>query len=150
MHLTKDCYEYLLYFLDNKSVLNALSVNKKFRSDEYFKRIIIKRYPLIMKYKENQISWREYYIQTIYYLCKLKEKDIPYIPTYDFDAKEIYKYVNNEEFYENLCFYFGNKNVKEIIKESENNYHTIGRLINKKYIVETNCLKGSSNVLFIF
>ncbi len=79
MNLTKDTYEYLLNFADDKDILNMLSVNRKFRDEEFFEKILKKRYPDLIQYKENYESYQSFFIKTIYYLSKLKEKyDIPY------------------------------------------------------------------------
>ena len=39
MNLTKDTYEYLLNFAEDRDIINMLSVNKKFRDEEFFERI---------------------------------------------------------------------------------------------------------------
>lgn len=86
MYLCKDTYEYLLNFLDDTDIINMLSVNKKFRDELYFKRVFQRKYPLSMRFKDG--NWRDYFIQFTYYLRKLRERDIPYLHTYDFDAKD--------------------------------------------------------------
>ena len=57
MNLTKDIYEYILNFVDHKDVLNMLSVNKKFRSEEFFERIMRNRYTFIIRFKEEE-NWK--------------------------------------------------------------------------------------------
>ena len=42
MILTKDTYEYLINFVDDKDVVNMLSTNKKFRHEDVFQRIMKK------------------------------------------------------------------------------------------------------------
>jgi hypothetical protein len=37
MNLTKDTYEYLVGFADDRDIINMLSVNKKFNDGEFFK-----------------------------------------------------------------------------------------------------------------
>jgi len=91
-NLTKDVYLYLLNFADDKTVLNMLSVNKKFNDEKFFKQIMERRYPLLLRFKEDNKTWKQFYIETIYYISKLKEEfDIPYIPVSTFDPKDFYK-----------------------------------------------------------
>jgi ankyrin repeat protein len=91
MELTKDTYEYLLNFADDKDVLNMLSVNKKFSDEKLFERIIKRRYPLLLSYKQYRQSYKSFFIEMVYYISKLQEDfGIPYIP---------YKYFNPEIFY---------------------------------------------------
>ena len=39
--LNKDLYEYLCYFVDDKTIINLLSVSKKFNNEETYERILI-------------------------------------------------------------------------------------------------------------
>lgn len=143
MDLTKDTYEYLLNFANDREVLHMLSVNKKFRNEELFERIMKRRYPLVSRFKKDK-SWKEFYIQTIYYLSRLKEKfKIPYIPTLDFEPEVIYKSVKSPNY---LQLIYPNENILEILQKQHvgNNYHTIGSLKDDKYVIETNLIKGES------
>ncbi len=86
MELTKDAYEYLLNFADDKDVLNMLSVNKKFRDEKLFEKIMKRRYPLLLKFKLPRKSYKSFFIEMIYYISKLQEEfDIPYIPVKSFN-----------------------------------------------------------------
>ena len=77
MELTKDVYEYLTNFADDKTILNMLSVNKKFNDEEFFKRVMLRKYPFLLKFK-GEGSYKEFFIRMIYYIAKLKENyDIP-------------------------------------------------------------------------
>ena len=94
MNLTKDSYEYLLNFADDKDILNMLSVNKKFRDEEFFEKILKRKYPDTLQYKGDYESYRSFFIKTIYYLSKLKEKyDIPYFV--GMDPENLYKASKN-------------------------------------------------------
>ena len=44
----KDIYEYIVGLAEDKDVINMLSVNKKFNDDSYFKKVVEKRYPLLL------------------------------------------------------------------------------------------------------
>ena len=91
MKLTKDTYEYVLNFADDKDVINMLSVNKKFRNEEIFKKIMKKRYPLLLYYKTVDGSYQALFIEMIFYISKLKEEfGIPYIPTSTFNPRSFY------------------------------------------------------------
>lgn len=92
MELTKDMYEYLINFVDDKTVLNMLSVNKKFNDPVFFEKIMRKRYPTIIRY--NNKNWKQLYIETIYWVSRLKEEfnfePVPYI-----DPKIVYSELKN-------------------------------------------------------
>ena len=47
----KNLYEYIVNFADDRTVLNMLSVNKQFHNQEFFKRILETRYPLLLEFK---------------------------------------------------------------------------------------------------
>lgn len=92
MNLTKDTYEYILNFADDRTILNMLSVNKKFRDEALFERIVKTRYPLLAKYIHYD-TWTNYYIEMVYYLSKLEEEfDFPYIQSPDFNPRTLYKF----------------------------------------------------------
>jgi hypothetical protein len=45
-------------FADDKTILNMLSVNKKFNDSIFFEKIMKKRYPLLIKYKKKKETWK--------------------------------------------------------------------------------------------
>jgi hypothetical protein len=142
MNLTKDTYEYILNFATDRDIINMLSSNRKFRDEKLFERVMKKKYPLIIRFKDENISWINFFIQTVYYLSKLKEEyDLAYIPSLDFDPKFFYniislhKNINKETF----------EDIDRIIKEnSGKKYHTIAKLIGDRYVVDPHFTKGSS------
>lgn len=71
---TPDVYEYLTNFADDKDVLQMLSVNKKFDDPVFLRRALERRYPFLLKYKTDDVSWRQFYSSMIYYIYKMKEK----------------------------------------------------------------------------
>lgn len=89
MQISKDLYEYLLDFSDDKTVLNLLSVNKKFRDEKLFERVMRKRYPILVeKYKKYRETWKSFSIDMMQNINKMeKEYDIPYIPSWDFNPR---------------------------------------------------------------
>ena len=73
MEMNKDILDHLSDFIDDRTILNMLSVNKNFSDDKFFIRVLQKKYPFMLKYKRKDISWRKFYVQTIYYISKMKE-----------------------------------------------------------------------------
>ena len=95
MEVSKDVYEYLTNFADDKTILNMLSVNKKFNDEQFFRRVLERKYPLLIKFKKEEESYKALFIRMVYALSKLKEDfDIPYIPHRDYNP---------------FLFYMGNK-----------------------------------------
>lgn len=81
-------YEYLLDFVDDETALNLLSVNKKFRNEKLFEKIMKKRYPLLKKYKKDSESWKFFFIEMTTKIENMKkEYDIPYIPSENFNPR---------------------------------------------------------------
>ena len=85
MDLPKDIYLKLAEFGDDATVIKMLSVNKKFNNPEFFKYIFTSRYPNLIKYKTDLVNWKQFYLQMIQYILKLKE---------DFS----YDFINDAEF----------------------------------------------------
>jgi len=53
---------------------------------------IERKYPLLIEFKWKNQTWKEFYLEMVYYLSKLEEKfGIPYIPTKDYNPKKFYK-----------------------------------------------------------
>lgn len=100
MEISKDIYEYLTNFADDEDILNMLSVNKKFRDEDFFERVMRRRYPNMINYKKDKESWKTFFIKTIYYISKLKEE-------YGIDHRfikinPIYFYKENKKYRENI------------------------------------------------
>ena len=73
MEVSKDIYEYLMNFADDRTILNMLSVNKEFRDEKFFKRVMERRYSAALKFKPGDQSWKQYYIETVYYVERIYE-----------------------------------------------------------------------------
>ena len=100
MELTKDAYLEIAKTADDKSVVKMLSVNRKFHDDEFFKLVFEHRYPLLIKFKKDKESWKDFYLRMVMYIAKLKEEyDLDYIPSPKFNPQKFYDFVNvvNEE-----------------------------------------------------
>jgi ankyrin repeat protein len=89
MNIPKDLYEYLMNFVNDKTILNMLSVNKNFRDEKFFQRTMKRKYHLLIEFKKD--TWKELYIRMTYYIDKLEILGIPYIPTKDYNPEKFYK-----------------------------------------------------------
>ena len=98
--MNKDIYLMLATYLDDKSVVNMLSVNKKFNDPQFFKQLFSQRYPQLIKYKTEEEDWRQFYLRMVKYIAKLWE-DFHY--NYVTDAQYgITESDNPEEIYNEL------------------------------------------------
>ena len=79
------------YFADDRTILSMLSVNKKFRDEKLFQRIIERKYPLLIEFKKPNETWQHFFVNMTYYIHKLNEDyEIPYIPTKGYDPRVIF------------------------------------------------------------
>ena len=86
----KDIYEYIVGLADDRDVVNMLSVNKKFNDDSYFKKILEKRYPVLLRLKEENETYKQFYLRMVKYIAELWEVyKIPYIPSQDFNPNSL-------------------------------------------------------------
>lgn len=97
MNVSSDIYSYIAKYVDDRTMLNMLSVNKKFNDPKFFKIIIDLKYPGLIKHKKIDIrngeTWRDFFLEMTYYIYKLKEDyGIPYIHDVDESPKELYEY----------------------------------------------------------
>ena len=87
-----DVYEYITNFADDITILNMLSVNKRFNSEAYFGRIMNKKYPLLIRFKKHGDTYRTLFQRMSYYINKIEEKwGIPYIPCQNYNPEEVIK-----------------------------------------------------------
>ena len=70
----KDVYETIVHSSDDRTVLEMLSVNKKFNQDDAFRRVLERRYPYLIAFRKEGETWKALYLRMIYYIEKLKEK----------------------------------------------------------------------------
>ena len=74
MKLTKDMYEYLLNFADDRDIINMLSVNKKFHDERFFERIMKRKYPDLIKYRKDNETLKQLFVRMVYYISLITEK----------------------------------------------------------------------------
>ena len=78
--LPKDLYEYVTNFVDDKTILNMLSVNKKYNQDEFYRRVLFRNYPHLLNFKGDE-TFKQLFIRMTRAIFKLEKKyRIPYIP----------------------------------------------------------------------
>ena len=99
----KDIYEKIANFADDRTILTMLSVNKKFRDEKLFQRIIQRRYPLLIEFKQPEETWQHFFVKMTYYIHKLEEDyDIPYIPTKGYDPRDLFN--SNDKYNEAMNY----------------------------------------------
>ena len=76
MNINADVYEYITQFADDRTVLNMLSVNRKFNNPVFFRIIIKRKYPGLVSLKNNNESWKSFYLKIIYYVALIEEYDL--------------------------------------------------------------------------
>ena len=98
--LTKDTYEHILNFADDREIIIMLSLNKKFNDEKLFERVMKKRYPLLIRYRKENETWKELYVRMVFYISKLKELfSIPYINVPGYNPETFYRKYKNENVY---------------------------------------------------
>lgn len=68
--------EVLLNINDEKSFLSACTVDKSTYSlcdNTFFRNRLNKKYPMALNLKPESLSWKEYYLQTVYYMDLMRE-----------------------------------------------------------------------------
>ena len=96
----KDIYEYIINLADDRDVINMLSVNRKFNDDLYFKKILEKRYPLLLAFKKKDETHKQFYLKMVKYMAKLWEEfKLPYIPSKHYDPETLYLKFDKERRY---------------------------------------------------
>ena len=88
----KDIYSYIVNLAEDRDVINMLSVNRKFSDDSYFKKVLEKRYPLLLRFKSPYETYKKFYLKMVKYMSKLWEKyKIPYVAAKFFNPESKYK-----------------------------------------------------------
>ena len=87
----KNIYESIIKFADDRTVIDMLNANVKFKDDEnFFERLVRARYPFLSRYKKT--TWKKLYLKMVHYMAKLEEEfGIPYIPEDIFNPETFYK-----------------------------------------------------------
>ena len=55
--LDKDTYEYLTNFADDRTILNMLAVNRKYNDDNFFRRVLQRKYPTLLDFKKKNETY---------------------------------------------------------------------------------------------
>lgn len=89
--LPKDLFVYLISFADDKSIFSMLSVNKYFSNEEFFKKVLQRKYPEIIPLKNNNELWKDFFVRKTHYIFLLSEYlDFPYVPVESFDPEYLF------------------------------------------------------------
>lgn len=113
--INKDLYEYLTYFADNTTILNLLSVNKKFNNDINYKRVIIRKYPKCISQKDENETWKKFFLRLTKCTNELEEK---YSIRYDknpFLIRNEIHYLIEQLFLSGIKIDFGNENPDKLL-----------------------------------
>lgn len=74
----KDVDREILKHIDDKDLLKICSLNRKtwneICDDNFLKRRLWSKYPGIEKYKKRNESWKFFFLRSLYYISKMKEK----------------------------------------------------------------------------
>tara|TARA_R110001599_G_scaffold269447_1_gene470269 strand:+ start:1315 stop:1749 length:435 start_codon:yes stop_codon:yes gene_type:complete len=135
MKLSKDVYEYLANFSDDRTIINMLSVNRKFNDDGFFKRVIERKYPLLVEFEKE--NWKQLFMRKIYYIDIIeKEHGIPYIPNKGYDPEMFYKIIGR----------VGNIYTTAIKMAINGGHRSIVKIIAEKGIEDAE-IKGYKNIV---
>ena len=105
-YLSRDAYLLVAEQADDRTLLEMLSVNKNYHNEALFERIIKKRYPLLVRRKKKEESWKKFYIRMIYYLSSLVEQGLPYIPHPDFNPENLFISRSDKNFLMDTGLYY--------------------------------------------
>jgi hypothetical protein len=147
MKVIKDVYLYILKFVDNKSVIRMLSLNKKFLDDTYFECVTKEKYPYLVCHKSDntrcpesirvafckkQNTWKYFFSILSYNIDKLNDLGIPYIPEKSFNPMkfvEHYTLTHKHKLYNiyNIAMFYAVKSgnsgiIKCLIEKGANNF----------------------------
>ena len=78
MNISKDVYEYLTQYADNRTILNMLSVNREFRDDSFFAKVIRRKYPELIIFKREHQTWKSFFLELVHDLESIKESGATY------------------------------------------------------------------------
>ena len=79
----KDIDREVLKHVDDKELLEICTINRKTWNevcdDNFLRRRMISKYSGIEKFKNENESWKQFFLRFIYYTSKMREKSIKYI-----------------------------------------------------------------------
>ena len=115
--LNKDTYLYLAQFADNRTILNMLSVNKKYNDSQFFRQVMKRKYPMLVKFKGNA-DWKRFYIGMVYCIAKIQENyGIPYYPLEKYNPKKYCNHYSKQEILNEILYLAAKENNKQIIND---------------------------------
>ena len=160
MRISKDIYEYLTNFVDDRTIVNMLSVNKKFNDEHMFYRILLRKYPLLLNFKVADESYRKLFVRMTSAIDQMSKIDVPYIQNPKFDPETLFKKYNcykkiNSKFLHNCISAYaveiGRIDIlKMMLDQGALGNPNINR-DERHYILEKCCEKGYLDILsFLF
>tara|TARA_R110001599_G_scaffold130977_2_gene306563 strand:- start:1198 stop:1920 length:723 start_codon:yes stop_codon:yes gene_type:complete len=70
-----------------------LSVNKKFNDEQFFKRVMQRKYPLLLRFQKKDESIKSLFVRMTYAMAKLQEEfGIPYMSTLSYNPSDLYRH----------------------------------------------------------
>ena len=104
-YIPKDIYEYITNFADDRTILNMLSANKKFNDEEFFKRVLERKYPSLLNFRKEE-TYKSLFLRMVQAIAKLEEEyGIPYIPVEGYDPVDVYKWSKLTNVYDTAMSY---------------------------------------------
>ena len=119
MNIVTDIYEYIACLADATTTLNMLSVNKKFLDENYYRRVIQKKYPYLANIKKHGepfthkyvfkrehhietynyvLTWRQCYIKNLKFILKIEEIfNLPYFHVKHFFPERLLQRLSREK-----------------------------------------------------
>ena len=125
--MNKDIYLKLSTYVDDKSVVKMLSVNKKFNDPEFFRQLFSQRYPQLIKFKTEHQDWKQFYLYMVKYIAKLWEDF-----HYDYVTDAYYQITDSEDPYDiyielenNMQKYTAKGKLEDRFKQTSNQFRPI-------------------------
>lgn len=124
--LPNDLYLEIAKNADDRTILNMLLVDKKHYNDNFFRILLERKYPLLIKFKESGQNYRQLYLRMTHYLALLKEEyNFPYIPHPEFNPVIIYNNVDRNNTGLGLAAEIGDMYlIKELISIGADDFNT--------------------------
>ena len=118
---TRDADREILLSIDSdEDLLNTCILNTYTQSlcnEMFFYNRMLRKYPLLLKRKPNQSTWKQYYLKIVHYLAKLQEDfGIPYIPVTNFVPVREYHGFSNSKKYDRYLYLASLVNDRNLIK----------------------------------
>ena len=88
--ISKDVYLEIARVADDRTILEMLSVNKRFNSPVFFQEVISRKYPSLFQFKKNDEDWKHFYLRIVKYTAKLRE-EFKYTSPLSVDPEILYK-----------------------------------------------------------